>query len=833
MIHTLVSLSRGAHPRLLLALTTALCPVAAMADAPAPDQPKTAFTTGVAKGRDLLDTAISASTISAEDLTRIGTPSIAEAIGNIPGIHAETAGTDGMTAITIRGLPLAADGAKYLQIEEDGLPVLEFGDVHFGVATQFLRTDLGLAQIQAIRGGSASTFASNSPGGVVNFISRTGEEQGGALQVSSGVDYGLGRVDFDYGSKLGEHWRFNIGGFYRQGEGPRAAGHDVFQGGQIKFNLTRTFDGGYVRLYLKVMDDREPAYAEVPVLVSGTNANPVFAPLPGFDARTNTSWSRFYPSIPSLDANNNPTLVDLQQGDRSKVRAIGLEGQFEVAGWTITDRFRYSEISGVHNEIGPFGYIPASLAAASFAGPGATLSYADGPLAGQAVANPAALNGNGLTAVNLIDHADLRSLNLVTNDLRASQVFALGGGKLTTTAGFYASSQDLDMLWSFVSTLNSYAASGNSTLLDVTAGNGFPVTDHGVLAYSIVTAGGAYHRDYNVNFRIFAPYGSVNYQLGKLAIGGSLRYDFGHVGGSLYGSDLGGGRVGIGSVDVNRDGVVSYPETQTGVLPLSQPGPVGYSYGYLSYSVGANYRFAEDFSAFARYSKGGRASADRNLFPPTLNGATGQLTDPSLAFSTVKQAEVGTKFRQGPISVFVTGFWASTGDVNYQVGADAQGKAVVTEIKRTYSAKGVELEAEARHGPFSLRLGATYTKARIDSDVFNPAEAGLTPRQEPDLFFTAMPQFETRHFAIGANIVGVTKSWAEDNDVLRQPGYVLVNPFVQVRPLPRVTATLNVFNLFNRLALVEVGSAAIPATGVVNAQVANGRTITAALRFAF
>lgn len=824
---------RGLRPLFLLALTSALCPVAAMADEPAPDAGKAAFTTGVAKGRDLLDSAISASTISVEDLTKIGTPSIAEAIGNIPGIHAETAGTDGMTAITIRGLPLAADGAKYLQIEEDGLPVLEFGDIHFGVATQFLRTDLSLAQIQAIRGGSASTFASDSPGGVVNFISRTGEEQGGALQIGSGLDYALGRVDFDYGSKIDDHWRFNIGGFFRQGEGPRATGHDAFQGGQIKFNLTRTFDGGYVRLYLKIMDDREPAYSEVPVLVGGTNANPVFSPVPGFDARTNTAWSRYYPSIPSLDASNNPVLVDLNQGDRSKVRAIGLETQFELAGWTVTDRFRYSAISGTHNEIGPFGFIPAPFAAAYFAGPGATLSYADGPLAGQVISNPAALNVNGLTAVNLIDHADLNSLNLVTNDLRASQVFALGGGKLTATAGFYASSQDIDMLWSFVSTLNSYAAGGNSTLLNVTAANGMPITDGGGLAYSIVGAGGAYHRDYNVNFRIFAPYGSVNYQLGKLAVGGSLRYDFGQVAGSLYGSDLGGGRVGIGTVDVNRDGVITYPETQVGVLPLSQPGPVGYNYGYVSYSVGANYRFARDFSAFARYSKGGRASADRNLFPPTLNAGTGQLTDPSLAYSTVRQAEFGTKFRQGPISVFVTGFWASTGDVNYQVGADAQGKAVVTEIKRTYSAKGVELETEARHGPFSLRLGATYTKARIDSDVFNPAEAGLTPRQEPDLFFTAMPQFETRHFAVGANIVGVTSSWAEDNDVLRQPGYVLVNPFVQVRPLPRVTATLNVFNLFNKLALVEVGSAAIPPTGVVNTQVLNGRTVSAALRFSF
>ena len=140
-------------------------------DAPAnPPPAKSAFTTGVAKGRDLLDSAISASTLDETEIARIGTRSVAEVIGNIPGIRAETSGTDGLTAITIRGLPLAADGSKFVQIEEDGLPVLEFGDIHFGTATAFLRTDLSLAQVQAIRGGSASTFASNSPGGVVNFI---------------------------------------------------------------------------------------------------------------------------------------------------------------------------------------------------------------------------------------------------------------------------------------------------------------------------------------------------------------------------------------------------------------------------------------------------------------------------------------------------------------------------------------------------------------------------------------------------------------------------------------------------------------------------------------
>ena len=824
----------------LLAVTTALFPLSAWADSPVgdaaadPAPAKSAFTTGVAKGRDLLDTAISASTLDEGDIARIGTRSVAEVIGNIPGIRAETSGTDGLTAITIRGLPLAADGSKFMQIEEDGLPVLEFGDIHFGTSTAFLRTDLSLSQVQAIRGGSASTFASNSPGGVVNFISHTGEVDGGALELSSGLNYSLGRVDFDYGAKLDDHLRFNIGGFYRQGEGPRATGYDAYQGGQIKFNVTRSFDAGYVRLYVKVLDDREPNYALAPVAVSGTDASPHYSVLPGFDARTDTASSRYIGSTLGMDQNNNPELINLHQGNRSKVRSIGLESQFDIAGWTVTDRFRYSEISGAYNETQGLAIAPAAAIAAMFGGPGATLSYADGPQTGTAITNPAALNGNGLAAYNLRINVALNSLNNVTNDLRASRVWAVGGGKLTTTAGVYASSQDVNMMWNFNTEISDYAGGGNSTLLDLTTANGALLTQQGTLSYGLSSpTGNDYHHYYDVNFRVFAPYGSINYQLGRLAVGGSLRYDAGRVSGNVYGDDLGGGRIGTATVNLNGSGPITLPETQVAVLPLSQPGLVDYNYDYVSYSVGANYRLADDLSAFARYSRGGRAGAERALYPPSINPATGQLTNPASAYDPVKQAEIGAKYRQGGMTLYVTAFWASTIDSNYQISADASGQAVVIPIDRKYSAKGVEVEGEARHGPFSLRLGATYTKAKIDSDANDPALNGNTPRHEPNFYFTAMPQFENRLMSIGANLMGVTSSYAEDNQGLKQPGYVLVNPFVELRPAKRVSVRLNVYNLFNTLAIVQASASNLPETGVVNAQVLNGRTVTGAVRLSF
>ena len=73
----------------------------------------------------------------------------------------------------MRGFPISTGGGKFMQIQEDGLPVTEFGDIAFGNTDIFIRFDESVERIESIRGGSASTFASNAPGGIINFISKS------------------------------------------------------------------------------------------------------------------------------------------------------------------------------------------------------------------------------------------------------------------------------------------------------------------------------------------------------------------------------------------------------------------------------------------------------------------------------------------------------------------------------------------------------------------------------------------------------------------------------------------------------------------------------------
>lgn len=788
------------------------------------------FSTGVAKGRDRLDSATSTSALRASEFETYGARSLGEILRNIPGIRAEYAIGEGNANYSIRGLPLSGQGSKYVQLQEDGLPVLEFGDMYQFGTDMFMRADLNVSQIETIRGGSASTFASNSPGGVINLISKTGDVEGGAIQATYGLGYGEKRVDGDYGGKISDTLRFHVGGFYRQGEGPRDVGYTAFKGGQIKANITKTFDNGYVRVYGKYLNDHTPNYQFVPVKVSGTNADPTFSSPANFDVKSDSLLSRYTTNIQRLDANNNLSRADARDGQHAIVKSVGMDAQFDVKGWTITEKFRFEDVGGSNRSIRPIAVNQASVLAVANGGAGSTLSFATGPQAGQAITNPSTLNGNGLLTSALQFDTRIKSLDNVTNDIRASRVWDINGGDLTTTAGFYASSQDYATDLAFLNVLASAAGNGQSTLVNTKTAAGVPFTQDGYIGYSI---GNTFRRNYDMNYRVNAPYASINYHVGKIAVGGSLRYDMGKVNGTLYGAELGGGRPGLTSFDMNRDGAISTAETKVGVLALGQPGNVDYNYNYLSYSMGVNYRVAEQLAVFGRYSRGGRASADKILFTPAVNYATGKLVDDQSAYDTVKQLELGLKYRIAGVTFNATGFSAKTGERNVQIVSGADGSAQVNNIVRGYEAKGVELEAAVRKGPFSVTAGATYTDAKIKSDAQRAELIGNKPRHQADFIYSVTPQVELKYVTFGANVIGTTSSFAQDTNQLKLPGYKLVNAFVQVRPAERVELMLNVNNVFNKLAMVDSEQAAIPASGVVIGRAYLGRTASATLRYTF
>lgn len=782
------------------------------------------FSTGVAKGRDRLDSATSTSSLRGEEIQKFGPRPLADVLRTMAGLRVESSIGEGNNNFTVRGLPLAAGGSKYMQFQEDGLPVLEFGDL-FNVGTDvFVRNDFNIAQIETIRGGSASTFASDSPGGLINLISKTGEQEGGSVQLSAGLDHDLKRVDFDYGGRLSSNLRFHVGGFYRQGEGPRRIGFDGWRGGQLKFNLTREFENGYVRLSVKLLDDRSPTFAPYVVNITGTNADPVYASFSGFDLRKDSVLSSNLGPVVTLDANNQLTALPLDSGQHAISKSIGIEAQYDIAGWTISERARYAKNSGEFNRAFPNTANTVAAFAAGQGGTGATAAYASGPLAGQAIPAGSLINGNGLIGLYFVSYNQAKSLDNFTNDLRASKVWTLPGGKLTTTLGAYYAAQSLNSVWLHTAMDVDFNGGGESAMVDIFNAAGDPITLDGYYAFGRNSS--LFRRIFAVNYAVFAPYGSVNCHFGKVAIGASLRYDRGSAKGQLFGADLGGGRSGLISYDVNGDGVIVPAETRVAYLPLTQPAPVNYTYGYLSYSAGINYRAAEPFSLFARYSHGGRANADKILFTPVVSTSDGSIANSRDKYDKVIQLEGGLKFRLPWVTLNATAFRVTADDHNVLNGS-------ANRTDRSYRAYGLELEGSFTKGLFSLAWGATYTKAKITQDRLDPTLTGKQPRHQPAWTLSATPQVELGPVTLGANVTTITKSYAQDNNLLVMPGFTVVGAFAQWQPIKGITASLYASNLFDTMGIFEVNQSSVPASGIGFARAIQGRTITGALRFDF
>ncbi|WP_181443480.1 TonB-dependent receptor [Porphyrobacter sp. YT40] len=781
--------------------------------------------TAVARGQNRIESSVSVSTIGADTLTNLNPPSSADLIRQIPGIRSEASGGEGNANIAVRGIPVSTGGARYIQLQEDGLPILEFGDIIFGNADNLLRADRSVARVEAVRGGSASTFASNAPGAVINFISKTGAVEGGAIQGSVGLDFESYRLDFDYGAPLADDLYFHLGGFYRTGEGPRDIGYNGYDGGQIKANITKEFDGGYVRFHAKYLDDTTPTILPQPVRVTGTGGNPDYQAIPGFDPRTDSLYSPFLTPAVSLDGGNNPASYDFRDGLSVQSKAFGIEAEIDVGGgWTLTNRFRFADNSGSFQSPFPAGADSAQTIANGIGGAGSTIEFATGPNAGQ-VANAANIGGNGILANIVVFNVRLNSLDNVTNDFRVNKEFDVGGGTANFTTGFYMSRQTVDTDWLWTSHVQTVEGNGRAVLVDIRDADGDLVTQNGTVGYSASFFGNCCRRSYDVDYSTYAPFASVSLDFDRLTIDASIRYDYGDASGTITGSDSGFG-AGIASFDFDNDGTISPAEAQTAVLPLTNARPVNYDFDYFSFSLGANYLLTDDLGIFARYSQGGRHTADRSLFSPAVSTTDGSLPGGDAGVvARVDQLEAGLKYQSGGLALYATGFYAETSETNVDI-------APLVLFDTTFEAFGIELEGSYRSGPFSLSAGATWTDAEI-KDALNTATIGNTPRRQADLVYQATAQYDADKFTLGANIVGTTESYTQDNNDLILPAFAQVNAFLAFRPIERIEVGLNAQNLFNATGYTEAEEGSIPGNAIVRARSIAGRTVLASVRFDF
>jgi outer membrane receptor protein involved in Fe transport len=761
--------------------------------------------TGVVNPRAKIKSSVSITTLDVKQVEQSAPRSTAEIFRTIPGIRSESSGGEGNANISVRGVPISSGGSKYLQIQEDGLPVLLYGDIAFATADIFTRFDRNIAKIEAIRGGSASTLSSNSPGGIINFISKTGKTEGGSMVTSFGLDYNDFRTDLEYGARIGDGLYFHAGGFYRTGEGVRSPGFTANNGGQFKMNLTKEFENGSVTVYAKFLNDRAAAYMPMPIKVTGSNASPTWESISGYDATSGTLQSPYLMHNVGLDGNGNVRRGNVADGMHPVSKTIGASVNFELAeGWKVTNNGRFSSNSGQFITPFPAEVASAATIANSF-GTGSTLTYAND---GSAFNTP-----NGLVSrIHMFD-VELNNFNNFMNDLRITKKF----DKVGVTAGYFKSIQNISMSWLWNSYLQE-VSDNNPRLINVTDAGGNLLSTNGLYAYGVPAWGNCCTRNYDTQYNVSAPYANVSFDASdKLSLEGGIRFDMGQVNGSFAGSSQ-------TTYDINNDNIISAPETSVSAINTANTTAVDYDYDYVSYSLGANYLLDERQSVFARYSKGASAKADRILFSGLdyLDG------DKINSLDYLAQAELGYKRKFDKGYVYATFFTSTTTE---EGGFEATSNSI---IENDYRSMGLELESSYNvNNDLNLRGGFTYTKAEVTSG----ANDGNEPRRQPKMMYNFIPtyKFGKANNTLGLSFIGQTKAYAQDNNELVMNGFVIVNGFVEVGITKGLSLNIAGNNLLNTLAITEAEEGSITAntTNIVRARPLPGRSLSMALSYKF
>jgi outer membrane receptor protein involved in Fe transport len=689
---------------------------------------------------------------------------------------------------------------------EDGMPVYESSALSFANIDTFYRVDDSVDVLEAVRGGSASIFASNSPGGLVNFISKTGGEAAeGSIRFTAG-SYGLLRGDFNYGGPVGDDWRYNIGGFYRFDSGIRDPDFQANKGGQIRLNATRIFESGYVRFYFKALDEQNTFYLPIP-LQDADNPKSI----PGVNANfgTMTSLDAALVRVPTGDG--AVRAMDLRDGVNPRVLSLGLEFFHELdSGWNIKNNARFTDIDLNYNAIFS-GASPASTA--DYAAdklqqfnaiptlPDATTAQYRYATSGELVTDPATLNGNGL-ALEYGWWNVQKPMSSFTNDLQVSRSFETND----LTLGLYFSTYRAEDFWQFNNILLEARNAPrllDLEFLDAPGGNVVgTATQNGFTQY-----GSRYVRADN-SATVVALYANDDWEItDRWRLDAGIRFET---------ADYDGNTEATAQYDISASNPLSDP-------PAGQPAPpptmadrnlqwgtgqiLPYSWTFSDWaaSVGANYRVSDGLAVYGRISSGFRQPTfDRwsVLTPGSTQITKGQSED-------VRQAEAGVKMSTANLGLFAALFYSRLDNVVFNDEVlDGAGMLVPRNGEANTETPGAELEVVYRPSALWLLEGMlTLQQAKYGEFIQTTGGApldfsGNQVRRIPDVILNFRPTFQLGRFKAFLNWQHVGQRYSDDANTVKLPEYDKID-LGAVFSQSRTTYAVHVTNLFNEVGLTE------------------------------
>lgn len=306
--------------------------------------------TGVFDRRKRIESSIAITTIDSKALDRIVPNSAVELLRQVPGVFTNTTRGEIYNGIITRGMVLGGN-YYYISMQEDGLPIIPAAGAFSPDA--YLRADVSIGRIEAVRGGTASILGVNAPGGIFNYISKTGTSNfEGEVRTRLGLE-GNGknpyyRVESGFGgplSKKDSSFTYYVGGHYRYANGAKYPGYPLSRGGQVKGNLVKKYQQGTFQLNLKYLDDRTMQFESTPS-VNFDNPRPA--------GNFTNSSSILNPNV-SLNFPASilgKTAISYQSSNLNRYKdfSSGLNWEHRLGnGWKVQNTFRYSNKSVLSN----------------------------------------------------------------------------------------------------------------------------------------------------------------------------------------------------------------------------------------------------------------------------------------------------------------------------------------------------------------------------------------------------------------------------------------------------------------------------------------------------
>ncbi|MEG0760874.1 TonB-dependent receptor [Chryseobacterium sp.] len=682
--------------------------------------------TGNSRPKPKIESSTAISTFTAKEIQKQNPISAAALLQKVPGFAVETSGGEVGNNLFARGIP-SAGAYEFTQVQEDGLPVFEDGALQFANADNFFRVDNSVSRLEALRGGSGSIFATNSPGGLINFITKEGGNDFKGTAKLETSTYGLMRTDVNLGGALiQDKLFFNVGGFYRTDDGIRKTDFKANQGGQIRMNLKYVFDKGYAKVYYKKLDDRNTFFLPIPLTQNGNDLKE----FNGFNANYGTYSYRSISQLNIPQAGGGFFKRNLEDGIHPKVDVLGAEFKYDLGdNLSVTNKTRYTNINLNYTGIFPAGGPKTAKNFANTNGGITGNNFQYSLVSSGQVVNPAYVQELGFWAID-------KKMNNFVNDLQFNYKFNKGN----ITAGFYKSNWKSNQYWNWSNVLAT--ATDKPELLNLVDTSLTPNSIGYSKTYNGVTAMSFLLRESQVQGSLNDVYTNLDYNItDNLSLNAGVRYsrDF------YKGYSVNTTKGNLNNSGLTTDGTHSFATTTAD----DNMSVLGNKYSYwkydidkVSYTLAANYKINKNNAVYGRFSHGFRSPNEEAYY----NYFTTANPDQPLKPVTTNQIEVGYKYYTRNFDIGVIPFYSTLKNLSFtDVFSNGSSENTFADTENY----GVEVEGFAR---FFNNL----VEVSFNGTIQNPKYTGLsgssllegnTVRRMPKLYFTISPA------------VNITKEW--------------------------------------------------------------------------